>query len=307
MEKRTNDEYSEQLERNKRIMMKKRKRMRAKRRFVIFMFLLICAGIIITALKAPFFNIGEIVCSGEVSLTEEQVLKTAGINTGQNIFSTGVRRAEEKLTENPEIAKAAVRRVFPNKIKIEIKEAVPVAYVVFDSEYLMIDGGGNIIKLAESAEDERLKNLIHVEGIEIVSGTAGKKIASNEDIRAKELYKCLDIMQTLGMREKVNYIDFADLSDIKIDYENRIYMLLGSYDKLEYKLKFVKKVIDEKLSEQEKAKFDFRSEKLHVGPREVLEVIEDEEEKPGDDEQKEEPQKEVDENQESSDSAQESA
>ncbi|MBQ7098012.1 MAG: FtsQ-type POTRA domain-containing protein [Clostridia bacterium] len=297
MEKRTNDEYSEQLERNKRIMMKKRKKMRAKRRFIVFMFLLICAGIIITALKAPFFNISQIVCSSETNLTEEQILKTAGINTGQNIFSTGVRKAEEKLTENPEIAEAAVRRVFPNKIKIEIKEAVPVAYVVFDSEYLMIDGGGKIIKLAESAEDERLKNLIHVEGIEVVSATAGKGIASGEDIRAKELYKCLDIMQNLGMREKVNYIDIADLSDIKIDYENRIYMLLGSYDKLEYKLKFVKKVIDEKLSEQEKAKFDFRSEKLHVGPREVLEAAEDEETAEND-EQKENPQKEDEGNEE---------
>ena len=306
MEKRTKDEYSEQLERNKRIMMKKRKKMRAKRRFIVFMFLLICAGIIITALKAPFFNIGQIVCDGEANLTEEQILKTAGINTGQNIFSTGVRKAEEKLTENPEIAEAAVRRVFPNKIRIEIKEAVPIAYVVFDSEYLMIDGDGKIIKLAESAEDERLKNLIHIEGIEVVSATAGKKIASNEDIRAKELYKCLDTMQTLGMRDKVNYIDIADLSDIKLDYENRIYMLLGSYDKLDYKLKFVKKVIDEKLSEQEKAKFDFRSEKLHVGPREVLETVEDDEpEKPKDEEQKEEPQNEK--NVENSDSAQESA
>lgn len=306
MEKRTNDEYSQQLERNKRIMMKKRKRMRAKRRFIVFMFLLICAGIIITALKAPFFNISQIVCSGETNLTEEQILKTAGINTGQNIFSTGVRKAEEKLTENPEIAEAAVRRVFPNKIKIEIKEAVPVAYAVFDSEYLLIDGHGNIIKLAESAEDERLKNLIHVEGIEIVSATAGKKLASNEDIRAKELYKCFDIMQSLGMRDKVNYVDFADLSDIKIDYENRIYMLLGSYDKLDYKLKFVKKVIDEKLSEQEKARFDFRSEKLHVGPREALETVEDEEtEKPDDEEQNEESQKEK--NDENSDSVQESA
>ena len=58
------------------------------------------------------------------------------------------------------------------------------------------------------------------------------------------------------------------MSDLQLDYENRLYMLLGSYDNMDYKLKFSKKVIEENISEYEKALFDYRGDKLYVGPRE---------------------------------------
>ena len=73
-------------------------------------------------------------------------------------------------------------------------------------------------------------------------------------------------MSDLNMIGKTQYIDASDLSDIKIGYENRLRILIGGYDKMDYKLRFIKKVIDEKLSPYESANLDYTGEKLYVGP-----------------------------------------
>jgi len=267
MEKHLDTEYQKHLQQKKYMMMKKKRKRRMKRKIVFFLFLLVCAGIIVTVFKAPFFDINEIVCQGQDKLTAEQVIKISGVSKGNNIFITSISDAKENLLKNPEIRSASVNRVFPNRIRIEIVEAVPVAYAEYDGMVLLLDDSGKIIKTLEDKEDSIPDGLVKVIGVEVVSSEPGKLLAAEDDGRALKLYECLRVFESLGFRGKVNYVDFSDLSDIKLEYENRIYMLLGNYDSLEYKLKFVKKVIDEKIAKQEKARFDFRTEQLHVSTR----------------------------------------
>ena len=59
-------------------------------------------------------------------------------------------------------------------------------------------------------------------------------------------------------------MDFSDLSNLEMNYENRLQVLLGSYENVGYKLKFVKKVIQEEISDYEKALIDYRGDKLYV-------------------------------------------
>ena len=189
---------------------------------------------------------------------------------GNNIFSTNIRAIKRRLGDNPQIAESNVRRLFPNKVKIWVKEAKVSAYLEHEKRFLCIDEKGKIIKILEGENAKEPPKVAKLEGIEVANSDAGKKIAAEDDARAGELFECMDILSQLDMLEKVNYINFGDLSDIKIDYENRLYMLLGSYENMEYKLKFIKKVIAENISEYEKALFDYRGEKLYVGPRDEM-------------------------------------
>ncbi len=266
------------IDQSKRELMKKKRRNKLKRRLIIFLFLAVCFGAIFAVLKAPAFNVKTVYCVGHQRLTEQQVLKIAQVETGRNIFSTNIRAVKKRLADNPEIAESNVRRIFPNKIKVWVKEAEATVFVRVDEKVILADSKGKIIRIPTAEELEQLKLPAEVCGVEIVSQNPGEYITAADDRRAGELYKCIEVLSDLEMMKKVNYIDFEDLSDIKIDYENRLYMLLGSYEKLEYKLKFSKKVIEENISEYEKALFDYRGDKLYVGPREDPEAVDDPEE-----------------------------
>lgn len=253
----------------KRAILKKKRKNRIRRHMTIFVFLLVCIGLILAVLKAPFFNVKTIYSVGQQSMTEEEILNLAKVQTGNNIFITNIRAVKKRLAENPEIAEVNVRRVFPDKIKIMVKEAKPVAYAEHESRFLLIDLWGKIIKVLSGEETVETPAIARIEGIEIASAEPGERITSQGDARAGKLFECMEILAELEMLDKINYINFSDLSDLQLDYENRLYMLLGSYDNMDYKLKFSKKVIDENISEYEKALFDYRGDKLYVGPRET--------------------------------------
>ncbi len=256
-----------ELEQKKRSLMKKKRKSRAKRRMIVFLFLLVCGAAIFAVLKAPVFNVKTVYCVGQSSLKEADILKLADVSTGKNIFSTNIRAVKKRLASNPEIAESNVRRIFPNKIKIWVKEAKTVAYIEKDGRKLLMDQNGQIIKILSGEEAKNLPKAARIEGIEIASEIPGEYIASSDDQRAAQLFECVGNLSTLDMLDKVNLINFENLSDIKIDYENRLFMMLGDYENLEYKLKFVKKVIGDNISEYEKAPFDYRGDKLYVGPR----------------------------------------
>ena len=253
----------------KRKNLKKKRKNRIKRRVTVFVFLLVCIGMIVAVLTAPFFNVKTVYCVGQQTMTEAEILQMAQIQTGKNIFMTNIRAVQKRLSENPEIAEVKIRRVFPDKIKIEITEAKPVAYVEYESSFLMINLEGKIIKAIPVAEMPDAPSIAKIEGIGVVSAEPGTQIVAEDDARAGKLLECVNILTQLEMLDKINYINFADLSDIQLDYENRLYMLLGGYENMEYKLKFCKKVISESISEYEKALFDYRGDKLYVGPRET--------------------------------------
>lgn len=256
------------IEQKKRNMVKKRKRNQAKRSLIVFVFLLVCTGIIFVVLKTPIFNIKTVFCVGQQEMTEAEILEIAQVKVGNNILSTNIRAIKRRLAEDPRIAESNVRRIFPDKVKIWVKESKIAAYMEHEKRFLCIDKDGKIIKILAGEETKEAPDAAKLEGIEIANVDAGKNIAAEDDARAGKLFECMEILSQLEMLDGVNYINFEDLSDIKIDYENRLYILLGSYENMEYKLKFIKKVITENISEYEKALFDYRGEKLYVGPRE---------------------------------------
>lgn len=267
-----------EFEQKKRELMKKKRKNRAKRRTIVLLFLIVCVGIIVAVFKAPFFNVKTVFCVGQQNMAETEIVKLADVHPGTNIFSVNLRAVKKRLASNPMIAETNVRRIFPNKIKIWVKEAKMVAYVEKDGKYLMLDRNGQIIKVLTGENAKTAPKAAKLSGIEIVSEKPGEYIATPDDQRAIKLFECIDNLLELEMLDKVNYINFEDLSNVEIDYESRLFMLLGSYEKLDYKLKFVKKVIDDNISEHEKALFDYRGDKLYVGPREETEEEEKQEE-----------------------------
>jgi len=256
-------------EAKKRQIIKKKKRAKAKRRLIVFLFLFICVGIIFTVLKAPVFNIKGIMCVGQQELSEEDVIRIAGAKTGVNIFTTGVKIMKRNLAENPLIAESNVRRIFPDKIKIWVREAKPVLMAEMGSSIILAGKNGQIIK---TVEKDRLQDGIAVaklNGFEPASNVPGESIYKKDDAVHSKISECAEILQRLEMLDKVTMISASDLSDIRIDYEDRLNILLGDYQNMDYRLTFVKKVISENLSKFEKAVLDYRGKNLYVGPKNV--------------------------------------
>jgi cell division protein FtsQ len=93
------------------------------------------------ATTASYFSVNDFTVDGLKRLTKSEVLVTAGLNKGINIFRVDGAMSIALLRRHLWIADAKVRRQLPRSVEIEIVERQAVSTVFFDVPYLVDDSG----------------------------------------------------------------------------------------------------------------------------------------------------------------------
>jgi cell division protein FtsQ len=101
--------------------------------------------------SAKAFATQQIEVAGATRLSRAEVLATAGLSLGQNVFEVSPEQAREKLSLHPWIAEATVTRRLPGTYRIQIREQQPAALLQLEALYLVSEEGTVFKQLA--AED----------------------------------------------------------------------------------------------------------------------------------------------------------
>ena len=97
-----------------------------------------------------YFNIKHIDIKGLYYLSEEDIMKQAGIAKGNNILGINLNLVRKKLLVHPWIEKVQVSRKFPDGIMIDITEYQPEAIAkIRDKQYLLSRKGVIFKSLAD--------------------------------------------------------------------------------------------------------------------------------------------------------------
>ena len=240
---------------------KRRRKNRIKRRLSVLLFLVFCIGSILVILKAPMFNIVSIFCVRENIVKEEEVIKKAELAIGKNIFSTNMSNAVDRIKTIPYISDAKIKRIFPNKLEISIMESVPVFCIEENGKLYVFDIEG---KLLEIKKPEEKQNLIQVAGVSADKLKLGESIVMNKEDKPDDLLELITILNKKEMLGGVTKIDLEDITNIKIDIENRIFIDFGINEDIEHKIVFLNKIISENIGTTERVRIDMRGEKTYV-------------------------------------------
>jgi len=106
-------------------------------------------------LHCEAFNIRRFEITGNAVLTESMVIKQTGITRGANIFSINLSKLEKQLKAHPWIADATIRRRYPSKIRIWIREHKPLAVFSLPNRFVM-DESGEIFKRSDETDPRSL-------------------------------------------------------------------------------------------------------------------------------------------------------
>lgn len=163
------------------------------------------------------------------------------IREGDNLFRTDIKASEERLSKLMIYAdEVEVRRKLPSTLTITVKEAVPKYNLEQNGFYYVVSESGKIL---ESNLAQPKAGLMLVTGFEIKDTTPNAKLESNDNLKARiltEISENLDSMKFNGIKK----IDLSDRTDIRLDYENRIEIRIGSSLDIPYKLRYTRAVLD---------------------------------------------------------------
>ena len=254
----------------RREMRKKRKvtratlrRRRMLRRLTAFAMLLcvIGAGIYLTMTMLFRINSIQVQTPDGKQVTEiagysaDSILQRMGVQLEENIFSFEPGEKAAVLEQNfPLLGSIKVIRDYPNTVVVQVTEAVPAYAVQNGSKWLVISDKWKILS-EESTQPEGLCTLYggklqdttpgqgfwFVEDADAASASGSEaaeseSAVSTETARMEALRTLRSKLEEYGLSQDVTRLEVADTEQLAFLYQDRISVLLGTLNDLDYKL-----------------------------------------------------------------------
>lgn len=211
----------------------------------------IIVGILVFLCKSETFKICNIEIAGNNQVSQEKILLLSGIDLEDNIFLSNTIKAKEKISENPYIKEVKIKRVLPDKIKIEVVEKQKEYMLQVDGKFAYIDKNGDILEISET----KLENLIILQGYLTQRGKiAPGNTLNEEDIdRLEDIQKILKSGEKNGINDKIYSINIKDKNNYILslpDYKKIVY--IGDTSNLATKMLRTKDIIDKTMEKEGK-------------------------------------------------------
>ena len=109
--------------------------------------------ILCICLFTPIFGITEISVTGNLNVAAADIIGTSGIKKGENIFRINTKRAESALEEISYVEDAKIKKKFPAKVNIVIKEST--ADLIYDTptEFIVTTIEGRVLQKTDNVTE----------------------------------------------------------------------------------------------------------------------------------------------------------
>lgn len=221
------------------------RRRRRKRNLSLYYLLIftVSALILFVLSRTVFFRINEYQVIGNSRYSAAQILTAGNLSTGKNMYNVNIGKTEQNIMDTLiYIENISLRRKLPDKMIITVEEAEPFACFRYEgARYAVVSRSGRYL---ETEQASPRNELLQVYGMDLTGVSLGKKLESKDANKINILNDLLDaIDETCPGR--ISYIDITDRTDIMLGYEGRIDVEFGSSLDYEYKLRYIKAIVDE--------------------------------------------------------------
>lgn len=195
-----------------------------------------------------FFNLNaaNIQVNGVSLYTAEQIQYVGGIADGQNLVRLNTDFIAGRLKKNlVYVDDVKVEKKYPDKLIVTVTEAQEAAEIETDSGYSIISESGRVLK---TSSERTAGNLPLVVGYELKDNAPGVEAQSEDSQKTGILTELFKQMNAVSM-DKIVKIDLTDRTDIRLLYDNRIEICLGSSVDMDIKLSQLMRVLDSRLPE----------------------------------------------------------
>ncbi len=198
------------------------------------------------------FKINLIEVQGDEVCDAQALIEKSGIKTGDNLFFIKKDEVKSKLEkEIPIIEDVTIKKRIPSKVIINIKKANKIFDVEYENNHIYTNEKGKVLEVSSERDD----NLILLRGIGVKSFSTGEKILYVDESMSSKISEILNQMNAKEL-DKIKGIDFSDELNIMIDYDKRIKMNFGMYERIDYKIRTAAELLNNKIGKGESGILD---------------------------------------------------
>jgi cell division protein FtsQ len=156
---------------------KRRGRSRTSRIAVLGSLLFISLGALLWVYTATgVLNIKSVEVKGNEKLDEAYLRTLSGITQQNHLLKLDVGAVERALLSEPYVAAVEVSRSFPNKVVLEITERRPLAFILQNEGYNLVDGEGMVLETVE----DRPQGLVEIRDLDLALLIPGSVVSDRD-------------------------------------------------------------------------------------------------------------------------------
>ncbi len=190
----------------------------------------------------PIYDIKEISVNGNSKISSDVLIRASGIDVGENIFKVDIATAKKRISKVAYVDTARIRRIFPNKIKINVKEGDVYAYINFIGNYVGIDHKGKIMDIKQQI-GEVTKPVVY--GVALTKFEIGSPVEIENEDAERVLFEMLGQIKSSEVEGSIRYMDINDFDNITFTLHNKVSVKLGTTESIRYKIAYLKSVLEQ--------------------------------------------------------------
>lgn len=167
----------------------------------------------------------DIEIAGNHNVSRSQIMDVMGGDIGRNIFFISLAQRQKQLQHIPWVKSASVMRFFPNRLRVQIEERTPVAFVRIGSHISLIDADGVVMDLPVVRH--------HQYSFPVIVGMGEAEPLSTRAARMDIYRQLINDLDSGGARysQDLSEVDLSDPDDVKVmvnDPSGAVLVHLGS-------------------------------------------------------------------------------
>jgi cell division septal protein FtsQ len=144
----------------------------------------------------PDYQLSTIDVQTDGTLPREQILNTAELREGENIFRVNLARVHDRLQQLPQVDEVQVVRKLPGEIDIRVVERKPIAWITSEKQIsdpfasdsaFLVDGRGVLMK-----EKKLLPEYL---GLPLISGCTSESLEAGKIVESFEAKAALELLR----------------------------------------------------------------------------------------------------------------
>lgn len=206
--------------------------------FGLWLFLLLCCLLAsYFFINSPFFSLKFIQVQGNEVLAADKIIELSGLSPGINLFKTDNSEVMAKLKMHPSIKKVELTRKLPSTLTISITERTPVALVVGQDGFIVVDDEGVYIK---KITDLQGVHLPLISGVEVDKNLRPGSNISTPGLEAS--LKLISLMDQI-LQENVSEIIAPSPYSLSLKTIQGVEVRFGEPVELERKVKLIQELL----------------------------------------------------------------
>jgi len=210
---------------------------RGRRRYGAWLFTAAVVIALLALANAKVFSIKyiEVNSEGTPVYTESQIIKKAGVSTGDSIFAVNAKKVRARLSKDPALTVEDISCVYPDRLYITVVQHGAVACIEHLGQWVTLDCDG----MALSMNTEKTSDLTEIRGMDIRAVSRGDRLSVSDPGVLDGVCRILQWVQEYNLADMVTYIDTADPDNIWIGIRDGCRVRLGPIIREKEKLRWL--------------------------------------------------------------------